>query len=429
MLLVFVLALPVCGCKKLAGLKKRGQAEPVAEQPADPGKTAPAETVPAEAQPATPEGAAAANAIDQTSQVIVLLYHRFEKPKNARDLMAIEPGVFEQQMQTIKDKGVTPISMPDFLAWKRGEKNIPPKSALITIDDGYKTGYDVAWPILKKHGFPFVMFIYTDFVRGEPRAGGQSLSWDQLAEMRDAGVAIESHTVSHADLRHLPKGAKMPGYEAWLENEIAGSKKKIEDRLGIKVSALAFPYGKHNPNVVEASKQAGYEALFTTYGQKITFSTPLDGVGRYSIEPNTPQVFESAVNFTGSASGSGVAAAPSSSVTLTSTDPAAGATVTTPTPLIKADLSAFGAIDPATVEMRIPGIGQVPAKFDPATKTLSYQLTQKLHDKDCTVIVSAKAQGKRLESRWSFQFAGVGKNAAPASKSSTLEPKLPTKNP
>ena len=69
-------------------------------------------------------------------------------------------------MKELKDKGITVISMQDLLAWKRGEKNIPPRSAVITFDDGWKSQYEVAWPILKKYGYPFTMFIYTEGVRG-----------------------------------------------------------------------------------------------------------------------------------------------------------------------------------------------------------------------------------------------------------------------
>ena len=85
---------------------------------------------------------------DTKGSVIALCYHRFEeKPK---DSMAITPAVFEAQMQSLKESGFTVIPMQDFLAWRRGEKSIPEKSCLISIDDGYRSGYDVAWPILKK---------------------------------------------------------------------------------------------------------------------------------------------------------------------------------------------------------------------------------------------------------------------------------------
>jgi len=65
----------------------------------------------------------------------------------------ITPGGFETQMQTLSDDGVTVISLKDFLAWRRGERNIPAKSTILTIDNGYNSAYDVAWPILKGFGY------------------------------------------------------------------------------------------------------------------------------------------------------------------------------------------------------------------------------------------------------------------------------------
>jgi Polysaccharide deacetylase len=75
----------------------------------------------------------------------------------------------------------------------------------------------------QKFGYPFTMFIYTDYIKGGPKSGGQSISWDQLAEMRDAGVDIEGHTVSHSSL-NARKGKTDEQYLAWLKSEIAGSK-------------------------------------------------------------------------------------------------------------------------------------------------------------------------------------------------------------
>src|SRR4029077_56911 len=172
----------------------------------------------AEAAPA-PAPAATAEPVNLNSEVIVLCYHRFEdKPK---DSLAIKPADFEAQMQALKDNGVAVIPMADFLAWRRGEKSIPEKSAVVSIDDGYISGYSVAWPVLKKFGYPFTMFIYTDYVKGGPKSGGQSISWQQLAEMRDAGVDIQSHTVTHSSL-NARKGKSDEEYAAWLKNELAG---------------------------------------------------------------------------------------------------------------------------------------------------------------------------------------------------------------
>src|ERR1700758_5671548 len=99
--------------------------------------------------------------VDQTAQTIIFCYHLLVD-KIHYPGTEITPAAFEAQMKELKDRGITVISMQDLLAWKRGEKNIPPRCAVITFDDGYKSQYEVAWPILKKYGYPFTMFIYTE---------------------------------------------------------------------------------------------------------------------------------------------------------------------------------------------------------------------------------------------------------------------------
>ncbi|HEY6676532.1 MAG TPA: polysaccharide deacetylase family protein [Terrimicrobium sp.] len=215
--------------------------------------------------------------------------------------------------------------MEDFLAWRRGEKGIPQKSALISIDDGYLSGYNVAWPILKKFGYPFTMFIYTDYVKGGPKSGGQSLSWDQLAEMRDAGVDIESHTLSHPSLS-ARRGKTEEQYLAWLKSEIIGSKEILEKNLGIQIKAFAYPYGVHNQTVRDVVKQAGFEAAFTVYGQRIAHGADPMVIGRYGIESTKPKVFEEAVNFTGAVEGGNAGVMPASATMVT--QPMDGETVT-----------------------------------------------------------------------------------------------------
>jgi hypothetical protein len=74
----------------------------------------------------------------------------------------------------------------------------------------------------------------------------------------------------------------------------------------------------------------------------------------------------------------------------------------------------MGEIDPGSVEMRVSGFGLVAANYDEKSKTVSYQVSPKLRDKNYTVIISAKSQGKRVETRWSFNFDPTGKTVGPA---------------
>ncbi|HEY2800793.1 MAG TPA: hypothetical protein VGI85_09380, partial [Chthoniobacterales bacterium] len=77
-------------------------------------------------------------------------------------------------------------------------------------------------------------------------------------------------------------------------------------------------------------------------------------------------------------------------------------------------------LDPKSVKMRISGLGLVPAKFDPQTKIISFQIKQPLHGDACTVILEAKAGRKKIEARWSFTLkeAAVKAKDAPASAQS-----------
>jgi len=329
-------------------------------------------------------------------------------------------------MKELKDRGITVIGMQDLLAWKRGDKNIPPRCAVITFDDGWKSQYEVAWPILKKFGYTFTMFIYTEGVAGASLGGGQAITWEMLADMRDNGIDIEAHSATHQDLREghtimvMEPGGKRtkkkltgPEYEQWVQNEVVGCKQLLEQRLGIRVNCFAVPFGTYNEHVKEIARNAGYEAMFTVYGQPITYTSPMDALGRYAIEANKPKVFEDAVKMIATtSSGPGAPAVAVVGPQNLQTEPADGTTVRTALPLIKANLAAIGQIDPASVQLRVSGLGVVPASFDPKTGVVSYQVTQKLRDKNCTVILTAKSGDKKVEAHWTFGIDESG--AAPA---------------
>ncbi len=353
----------------------------------------------------TPFPTPAKPAIDQSAEVVVFGYHRFVN-KVRRPDTEITPEMFEGQMKELKDKGVAVIRMQDFLAWKRGEKNIPPHCAIVTFDDGWKSQIDVAWPIMKKYGYPLTLFIYTEGIRGGHFGGGEAMSWDQLAEMRDAGVDIEAHSETHQDLRKAydkvrHRKLNPTEYDAWLDDEIAGSKKTLEHKLGIRVTCFAYPFGYHNEHVEEVAKKAGYDALFTVYGQKLTYDTPLDSLGRYMIEGNKPKVFEAAINFGGTSEGGSAPTAEVGAAAL-GARPADGANAGSRTPVIRANLAGFGQFDPGSVVMRLSGRGIVPAKFDPATKNISFQPTKPLEGDTCTVIIEAKSGDRRISTNWTF---------------------------
>ena len=421
-LFFLLLALTFSGCKKNKTAASAQKPDVVASQEAG----APAAAAPAAGEPPPPEKPdftpaaatpkpAAKQAIDTNASVVAFCYHNIEDGSKMKAL-TIPVEQFEQEMQAIKDAGFTVIPMQDFLAWRRGEKNIPHKSCLITIDDGWVSGYNNAWPVLKKHGYPFTMFIYVNYVG----SGGKSLSWAQLEEMRDAGVDIECHTWYHGNLKAPGKGVDATtaalikkdiaalGVDGYLRKEIVDSKKKLEQQLGIRVNVLAYPFGNWNAKARELVKEAGYEAAFTVYGQRLTRSSQYDLLGRYAIEAAKPKIFTDGLAMIGGGGGTPDESASSVGQLAAAsmvTQPLNNETIMNPQPLIKANLSTMGEIEPGSLKVRLSGVGPLNAQFNPETKMMTAQVTQKLRPETYTVLISASINGVPSETRWSFTVA------------------------
>jgi len=129
---------------------------------------------------------------------------------------------------------------------------IPEKSIVITFDDGYADNYANAFPILKELDMKATIFVISNFTDND----GYYMTSQQLKEMSDYGIDIQSHTASHLHLNEL-------SYEEQL-NELKTSKEKLESITGKPVISVAYPFGDYNDNSVKASKDAGYSLSFTT---------------------------------------------------------------------------------------------------------------------------------------------------------------------
>ena len=108
---------------------------------------------------------------DDGVRVAILGYHDLAEdlPETA---MRIRTSKFRKQMETIRQSGIKVLTLDEFTAWKKGDAKIPENSILITFDDGWKSVYTDAYPILKEFGFPFTIFLYKNYVDG----GGKALT-------------------------------------------------------------------------------------------------------------------------------------------------------------------------------------------------------------------------------------------------------------
>lgn len=360
------------------------------------------ETVP----PPAPETAAGDKPVieDDATRVAVLGYHDFSEtlPETA---MRMRTSKFRKQMEAIRQLGLNVITLEDFLAWKHGEKTLPERCVLITLDDGWKSVYTDAYPILKEFGYPFSLYLYKEYVDG----GGKALTTDMVKEMMANGASIGSHSVTHP-YPAVVKGSRKKGaetYDAFLRKEMGESMHFLQTKFPpSKVTTFAYPGGFHTEEMYPLAKEFGYTALFTVIPAKVKRSTPDMTVPRYMILGNYDKIFELATSFRdgGAVAGSGGLAPQKPPVPVS---PEAGSIINSRMPVVMADLSTIPDLDPATLVMKIGGFGEVPATFDPATKRLSWHINRKLRYPTCQVVVNWKdIHGKppEIPLRWSFQI-------------------------
>jgi peptidoglycan/xylan/chitin deacetylase (PgdA/CDA1 family) len=191
--------------------------------------------------------------------VPVLSYHNFSKGRSNNKL-TVSAHNFEEQMNYLKNENyhfLTPNQMLLFLEFGQ----VPRKSVIITIDDGWSSTYQIAYPILKKNAINATLFIPTNFIKS---GTSKTLSWDQIRQMvNDRSVDIQCHGKSHQDLNTRKYGQSFAAYIDSIEKEVVHSKSVIYEKLGTPVTALAYPFGNTNPVVIEILTRNGYQTAFT----------------------------------------------------------------------------------------------------------------------------------------------------------------------
>jgi peptidoglycan/xylan/chitin deacetylase (PgdA/CDA1 family) len=180
-------------------------------------------------------------------RVPVLLYHSVSDAEAARnDPWSIRVADFRADMEAVVASGRTPLTCTRLGQALKGEAEIPPRSVLVTFDDGFADFADVALPILTSMGIAATLFVTTAWV-------GESgmLSPAALRDVRAAGdveVGAHSETHPHLDIVGRPRARQ----------EIEGSKRFLEDRLQTRIQSFAYPHGSHNRTTRAITVEAGY---------------------------------------------------------------------------------------------------------------------------------------------------------------------------
>ena len=188
-----------------------------------------------------------------TSGLRILFYHRVS---DDRDELAVTPGSFAEQMDYLASEAYRVVDILSAIDLLDSGKPLA-RTVALTFDDGFLDVAEHALPILSERGFRATVFVapaVTDgsasfsWYRGE---APPLLTWDDIVELdRDGTLRFEAHSLTHPNLPTLDDAAAV--------EEIAGSKRELENRLGRVVQAFSYPSGLFGEREERIAAEAGY---------------------------------------------------------------------------------------------------------------------------------------------------------------------------
>jgi peptidoglycan/xylan/chitin deacetylase (PgdA/CDA1 family) len=194
--------------------------------------------------------------------VTILCYHSIDP--HWESPLAVTPEAFAEHCAWLA-RSRRMLDLDTAVVQMDASGRLPRRTVAVTFDDGLASVFDLALPVLEKHGIPVTVFL----VAGTLTEAGQPVGWvddppaeplrtltlDQVLEMQTAGVRFGSHSQAHRDLTAM-------GDEE-CETDLRNSREVLEDLLGTPVRHLAYPRGRHDDRVRRAAARAGFTHGFT----------------------------------------------------------------------------------------------------------------------------------------------------------------------
>jgi len=191
---------------------------------------------------------------------VVFMYHRFDEQKFPAT--NIRTDQFRKQLDHLRDGGFTVIPMVKLTAFLTGGQQLPSKAVVISIDDAYRSIYEIAYPLLSEYGFPFTVFVSTDAV--DDKLSGY-LSWEQVREMAANGATFANHGAAHISMAKMLAGESESEWRQRITADIEKGSRRLKEVLPesgrLLQNVFAYPYGEYNTGSSEQVTKLGYIAF------------------------------------------------------------------------------------------------------------------------------------------------------------------------
>lgn len=204
---------------------------------------------------------------------IKFIYYHDVVLKNGFSFDSINVDKFRYQMNYILENGYETLSFDDLDGINKLNTMVNGKKILITFDDGYRSTYDIVFPIMERLNLKFNIFLEVGAINKK-----NYLTWNMINEMKSSGlVGIGAHTYSHIDSRYINK--------LNMDKEIFKVNKEIFMKTGLIVKDYCFPFGTYDKNIIKFLDEINvYKRLYTSDGRPALKKNNVILYGRVGIE-------------------------------------------------------------------------------------------------------------------------------------------------
>ena len=209
--------------------------------------------------------------VQDEDSAIIIMYHRFGEDKFATTNVTLDQ-IDQHIAELSKDiYNIVPLNVITD-ALKNGEK-LPPRTIAITIDDGYLSVYEHAWPRFKAANIPFTLFISTESVNDQ---NASSMTWNQIRELEaEPLIDIGHHGHAHGHMTQISLISAMTDIEK--ADEI------YTKELGYIPNMFAYPYGEYSESLIEALASKNYQAGFAQYSSAASSANNFMALPRFAF--------------------------------------------------------------------------------------------------------------------------------------------------
>lgn len=208
---------------------------------------------------------------------VILLYHHVSD--DTPPSTSVTPERFEAHLNHLQNHGYQVVPLSRIIATLTAGDPLPARAVAITFDDAYRSVLTEAAPRLERRGWPYAVFVSTDYLDGNLTG---YLRWDELRSLEARGAEIGNHSRSHTHYVHRPPGESAEAWRRRISADIRAAQARLEAELRHPLAALAYPYGEFTPALAELARELGFVAFGQQSGP-VGPDSPLGALPRFPI--------------------------------------------------------------------------------------------------------------------------------------------------